>query len=79
MAILVAIWHNPQPNPELFLTQKSTHLAQLPPGFSYGGQLGTTDPFGKIDTSGNPLQTLNRGGIYGAHEHYVQPYPVTNS
>ena len=20
-----------------------------------------------------------RGGMYGAHEHYVQPYPVTNS
>ena len=26
----------------------------------------------------NDRQHGARGGIYGAHEHYVQPYPVTN-
>ena len=27
----------------------------------------------------NDRQHGARGGMYGAHEHYVQPYPVTNS
>ena len=26
----------------------------------------------------NDRQHGARGGMYGAHEHYVQPYPVTN-
>ena len=27
----------------------------------------------------NDRQHGARGGMYGAHEHWVQPYPVTNS
>ena len=27
----------------------------------------------------NDRQHGARGGMYGAHENYVQPYPVTNS